>query len=152
LAFVPMMGAVLPVNLLAPRLAERFGGPATVAAGAIISAAACVALLGIERGTSYWALCVPLVAMGCGIALSVPPLTSALLGSVERSRSGVAAGVLNSARQTGSVLGVALFGSLIGQTNNFIFGVRDALVISTLLLVSAATTIAIGGRVKKSAH
>jgi DHA2 family methylenomycin A resistance protein-like MFS transporter len=62
--------------------------------------------------------------MGCGIALSVPPLTSALLGSVEKSRSGVAAGVLNSARQTGSVLGVALFGSLIGHTNDFIFGIR----------------------------
>jgi hypothetical protein len=66
---------------------------------------------------------------------------SALLGSVEKSRSGVAAGVLNSSRQTGSVLGVALFGSLIGQTNDFISGVRAALAISTLLLVSAATAI-----------
>jgi DHA2 family methylenomycin A resistance protein-like MFS transporter len=84
--------------------------------------------------------------MGCGIALSVPPLTSALLGSVEKSRSGVAAGVLNAARQTGSVLGVALFGSLIGQTNDFIFGARTALAISALLLVGAAATTAIGGR------
>jgi DHA2 family methylenomycin A resistance protein-like MFS transporter len=134
-----MMAAVLPVNLLAPRLAERFGGPATVAAGAVLSAAACLALLGIEPNTSYWALCVPLIGMGCGIALSVPPLTSAVLGSVEKSRSGVAAGVLNSARQTGSVLGVALFGSLIG----FIFGMRAAFVISALLLVCAAATTAI---------
>jgi DHA2 family methylenomycin A resistance protein-like MFS transporter len=63
LAFVPMMGAVLPVNLLAPRLAERFGGPATVAAGAVLSAVACLALLTIERGTSYWVLFVPLIGM-----------------------------------------------------------------------------------------
>jgi DHA2 family methylenomycin A resistance protein-like MFS transporter len=146
LAFVPMMAAVLPVNLLAPRLAERLGGPATVAAGAVLSAAACLALLGIEPSTSYWALCVPLIGMGCGIALSVPPLTSALLGSVQKSRSGLAAGVLNSARQTGSVLGVALFGSLIGQTNDFIFGMRAAFVISALLLVCAAATTAIGRR------
>jgi MFS transporter, DHA2 family, methylenomycin A resistance protein len=146
LAFVPMMGTVLPVNLLAPRLAERFGGPATVAAGTLISAASCLALLGVERGTSYWALCAPLIGMGCGIALSVPPLTSALLGSVEKSRSGIAAGVLNSSRQTGSVLGVALFGSFIGQTNDFIFGLRIALAISALLLVSAAATTAIGRR------
>jgi DHA2 family methylenomycin A resistance protein-like MFS transporter len=152
LAFVPMMGMVLPVNLLAPRLAERFGGPATVAAGALISAAACLALLGIERGTSYWALCAQLVAMGAGIALSVPPLTSALLGSVEKSRSGVAAGVLNSARQTGSVLGVALFGSLIGGANAFLFGTKAALVISTLLLVIAAATTVIGGSAKKNAR
>jgi MFS transporter, DHA2 family, methylenomycin A resistance protein len=148
LAFVPMMAAVLPVNLLAPRLAERFGGPTIVAAGTLISAAACLALLGIERGTSYWALFVPLIGMGCGIAFSVPPLTSALLGSVEKSRSGLAAGVLNSARQTGSVLGVALFGSLIGQTTDFIFGIRVALIISAALLVGSAA-IAISGAARR---
>src|ERR1700682_4842620 len=38
--------------------------------------------------------------------LPVPPLTSTLLGSVEKSRSGIAAGVLNATRQTGSGLGV----------------------------------------------
>ena len=40
LAFVPMMGAVLPMNLLAPRLAERIGAPVTVAIGAVIAGAA----------------------------------------------------------------------------------------------------------------
>jgi DHA2 family methylenomycin A resistance protein-like MFS transporter len=149
LAFVPMMGAVLPVNLLAPRLAERFGAPATIAAGALIAAGGCVALLGIERDTSYWAICAQLLAMGGGLGLLVPPLTSTLLGSVEKSRSGIAAGVLNSTRQTGSVLGVALFGALIGQPNAFLFGARVALIISALLLIAAAATIAIGGRTKK---
>jgi DHA2 family methylenomycin A resistance protein-like MFS transporter len=144
LAFVPMMAVILPGNLLAPRLAERFGAPAIIAVGCLISAIGCLALLGIEPGTSYWALCGQLVAIGVGIAVPVPPLASALLGSVEKLRSGVAAGVFNSARQTGSVLGVALFGSLIVQANDFLFGVRAALVVSALLLVAAA--IAIGWR------
>jgi DHA2 family methylenomycin A resistance protein-like MFS transporter len=143
LAFVPMMGVVLPVNLLAPRLAERFGGPTIVAAGALTSACGCLALLGIERGSSYWALCAQLIAIGGGLALSIPPLTSALLGSVEKSRSGVAAGVLNSARQTGSVLGVALFGSLIGQASDFRSGIRAALAISVLLLVGTAAALGV---------
>jgi DHA2 family methylenomycin A resistance protein-like MFS transporter len=86
--------------------------------------------------------------MGGGLGLLVPPLTSTLLGSVEKSRSGIAAGVLNSTRQTGSVLGVALFGSLIGQANAFLFGARAALIISALLLVAAAAVIAIGSRKK----
>jgi MFS transporter, DHA2 family, methylenomycin A resistance protein len=149
LAFVPMMGAVLPVNLLAPRLAERFGAPAVIAAGALLAAVGCVALLGIGRDTSYWAICAQLLAMGGGLGLLVPPLTSTLLGSVEKSRSGIAAGVLNSTRQTGSVLGVALFGALIGPSNAFLFGARVALIISALLLIGAAATIAIGGRAKK---
>ena len=149
LAFVPMMGAVLPVNLIAPRLAERFGAPVVIAAGALIAAAGCVALLGIDRGTSYWAVFVQLLAMGGGLGMLVPPLTSTLLGSVEKARSGLAAGVLNSTRQTGSVLGVALFGSLIGQANAFLFGARAALIISALLLITAAAAITIGARLKR---
>ena len=149
LAFVPMMGAVLPVNLIAPRLAERFGAPAVIAAGALIAAAGCLALLGIDRGIGYWAVFVQFLAMGGGLGMLVPPLTSTLLGSVEKARSGLAAGVLNSMRQTGSVLGVALFGSLIGQTNAFLFGARTALIISAVLLIVAAVAIAIGGRHKR---
>jgi hypothetical protein len=99
LAFVPMMGAVLPVNLIAPKLAERFGAPAVVAAGALIASAGCLALLGIDRGTGYWAVFVQFLAMGGGLGMLVPPLTSALLGSVEKARSGLAAGVLNSTQR-----------------------------------------------------
>jgi MFS transporter, DHA2 family, methylenomycin A resistance protein len=149
LAFVPMMGAVLPVNLAAPRIAERIGAPATIAAGAVTAAVGCLALLTIAPGTSYWAIGPQLVVMGGGLGLLVPPLTSTLLGSVEKARSGVAAGVLNSTRQTGSVLGVALFGSLIERTNEFLFGARAALTISALLLIAAAVAILIAGRARR---
>ena len=141
LAFVPMMGAVLPVNLVAPRLAERIGAPAVIALGAVIAATGCLGLLGLEGGTPYWAICGQLLAMGGGLGLLVPPLTSTLLGSVEKARSGVAAGVLNSTRQTGSVLGVAAFGSLIAQADAFLFGARIALIISAALLIAAASAI-----------
>jgi MFS transporter, DHA2 family, methylenomycin A resistance protein len=143
LAFVPMMGVVLPVNLLAPRAAEVFGAAAVVAAGAALAAAGCIALLGIGPDTSYWAVCAQLVAMGGGLGLLVPPLTSTLLGSVEKARSGVAAGVLNSTRQTGSVLGVALFGSLIGRPGAFITGARESLAISAALLLGASVAMAL---------
>jgi MFS transporter, DHA2 family, methylenomycin A resistance protein len=141
LAFVPMMGAVLPVNLVAARVAERISAPVTIAAGAALAAAGCLALLGIQPGTSYWATCVQLIVIGAGLGLLVPPLTSTLLGSVEKSRAGTAAGVLNSTRQTGSVLGVALFGSLIGQPGGFVAGAHASLVISACWLLAAAAAI-----------
>jgi DHA2 family methylenomycin A resistance protein-like MFS transporter len=141
LAFVPMMGAVLPVNLVASRVAERFGARATIAAGAALAAFGCLALLGIEHGTSYWATCAQLIVIGAGLGLLVPPLTSALLGSVEKSRSGIAAGVLNATRQTGSVLGVALFGSLVGHSDAFLAGAHQSLVISACLLLVAGAAI-----------
>ena len=141
LAFVPMLGAVLPVNLVAPRIAERIGAPATIAAGATLSAGGCLALLGIEPGTTYPAICLQLIVISSGLGLLVPPLTSTLLGSVEKSRSGMAAGVLNATRQTGSVLGVALFGSLVGGSGDFVAGAHASLVISALVLLGAAAAI-----------
>jgi DHA2 family methylenomycin A resistance protein-like MFS transporter len=140
LAFVPMLGMVLPVNLIAPRAAERFGARPVIAAGAGLAAAGCGALLLIAPGTPYWAIGPQLLAMGAGLGLLVPPMTSTLLGSVDKSRSGIAAGVLNSTRQTGSVLGVALFGSLLGGSA-FILGARAALLISMILLLGAALAI-----------
>jgi DHA2 family methylenomycin A resistance protein-like MFS transporter len=141
LAFLPMMAVVLPFNLGAARVGELIGAPQTIALGAVAAACGCLGLLTIAPGTSYWALGAQLVVIGAGLGLLVPPLTSTLLGSVEKSRSGIAAGVLNSTRQTGSVLGVALFGSMVGQSDAFISGARESLVISALLLFAAAATI-----------
>jgi DHA2 family methylenomycin A resistance protein-like MFS transporter len=144
LAFVPMMGAVLPVNLIAPVITERFGAPATIAAGAALSAAGCLAALGVEADTSYWAICAQLIAMSSGLGLLVPPLTSTLLGSVEKSRSGIAAGVLNATRQTGSVLGVALFGSLVSRSGTFMAGLHASLMIAAGVLIAGAVAIWFG--------
>jgi MFS transporter, DHA2 family, methylenomycin A resistance protein len=144
LAFLPMLGAVLPLNLLAPRLGERLGTHRVIALGAAVAATGCLGLLTLGSGTAYAALCGQLLLLGAGLGLLVPPLTSELLGSVEKSRSGLAAAVLNSARQTGSVLGVALFGSLIGRTDSFITGTHIALSIAALLLFSTAAASAFG--------
>src|ERR1700692_846298 len=54
LAFFPMLGMVLPVNLVAARVAERIGATATIALGAGLSAIGCLALFGTAPGTSYW--------------------------------------------------------------------------------------------------
>jgi DHA2 family methylenomycin A resistance protein-like MFS transporter len=146
LAFLPMMGAVLPANLLAARIAARLGAIPTIALGAGIAAAGAAALLRVAAGTAYVEQCAQLIALGVGLGLLVPPLTSTLLGSVDRAHSGIAAGVLNSTRQTGSVLGVALFGSLLGQGEAFVRGTHEALLISTLLLAGGAVGTLLVGR------
>ena len=141
LAFVPMMGMVLPANLLAARISERIGAPATIAVGSALTALGCLMLLGIEPGTSYSKTLAQLMIIGGGLGLLVPPLTATLLGSVEKSRSGIAAGVLNATRQTGSVLGVALFGALVGQPDTFMRGAHLSLVISGVFLLIAGAVI-----------
>jgi len=141
LAFVPMMAMVLPANLISASVSEHLGAPQTIALACMIAAAGCVALLPMASGTSYWAIGAQLIIIGGGLGLFVPSLTSTLLGSVEKSRSGIAAGVLNATRQTGSVLGVGLFGSLVAGKNAFTAGVHASLVISAAVLLAAAVAI-----------
>jgi MFS transporter, DHA2 family, methylenomycin A resistance protein len=152
LLFVPMMGAVLPANLIAARVTERLGAPATIALGAALAAFGCLTLLGIQPGTSYWKIVGQLVIIGGGLGLLVPPLTSTLLGSVDKSRSGIAAGVLNATRQTGSVLGVALFGSLIGLSGRFMSGAHHSLAISAALLLIGGAVIWYGASRRDSSR
>jgi DHA2 family methylenomycin A resistance protein-like MFS transporter len=56
-------------------------------------------------------------------------MTSALLGTVDKSQPGIASGVLNAARQAGSVVGVALFGTFIGQQNRMVPGLKLVLLV-----------------------
>jgi MFS transporter, DHA2 family, methylenomycin A resistance protein len=142
LAFVPMVGAVLITNLFAPKVSATVGAPLAVAGGAAAMAIACLALLGTAQGAPYGRLVAQFIALGGGLGLLVPPLTSMLLGSVDKSRSGIASGVLNSMRQIGSVLGVALFGSMIAMYG-LVPGMHVSLVISAVLLATSAVAIKI---------
>ncbi|MGH7883509.1 MAG: hypothetical protein ACREN8_11525 [Candidatus Dormibacteraceae bacterium] len=123
---------------LAGRGAASFGAARVIAVGALLMAVGSAALLGAGPTTPYAALVVQLCALGFGIGLIVPPMTSSLLGSMDRSRSGIASGTLNTARQSGSVIGTALFGSLIAGTGRFVPGLHLALAISMGLVIAVA--------------
>ena len=139
LAFAPTTVAVFAANLLAGRVARIAGRRSLLAAAALLLAAGLGGLLVIGPGTGYAAIVAQLVVVGFGLGLIVPVMTSALLGSVDAGHSGVASGTLNTARQTGSVVGVGLFGSL--AAGHLVSGLRLALLISVglALLVAALT-------------
>ncbi|MBV9819871.1 MAG: MFS transporter [Solirubrobacterales bacterium] len=141
LAFAPSTVAVLVANLLAGRLDARYGPRRVIAAGALLMATGAAALIGASTHSPFTALVVQLVGLGFGIGLIVPAMTAAVLASVDRSRSGIASGTLNSARQSGSVIGVALFGALIADGGRLVSGLHVALAISVALaiLVGALT-------------
>ena len=65
-------------------------------------------------------------------------MMTAALASAHVGRSGIGSGVVNSARQIGGALGVALFGSLTGASEDFLVGFRQALVLAAALLAAGA--------------
>jgi MFS transporter, DHA2 family, methylenomycin A resistance protein len=141
LAFAPATGAVLAGNLLAGRAVHAAGARRVIAGAASLIAASLAGLLIVGALTPYPAITLQLIGLGFGLGLLVPAMTSALLGSVDPARSGIASGTLNTARQTGSVIGVALFGSLAAA--NLVSGLHFALIIATGLALAVLVLSAV---------
>ncbi|OZG69710.1 hypothetical protein BTA51_29835, partial [Hahella sp. CCB-MM4] len=59
-----------------------------------------------------------------------------------KEQSGIASGALNSARQTGAVLGVAVLGAVIGGATSVASGTRVALVVAGVVLLAGAGVVA----------
>src|SRR6185503_7598831 len=92
----------------AGRAGKRFGTARVIAAGCGASAVAVglIALTGPD--TPYAAFVLPYLLFFAGIT---PSLATMAMAAVDPGRSGLAAGIVNAARQMGAVLGIALIGS-----------------------------------------
>jgi DHA2 family methylenomycin A resistance protein-like MFS transporter len=141
LTFLPMTLTVVGANLLSGWLVMRSGPRALVVTGLLVAAAGLAALVSMGPATGYAAMVLPLIAVGGGWGLVVPALNTSLVGSVPPHRVGIAAGVFNTGRQVGGVVGVALFGSLLAG-GSFVAGMRVALgVAAAALLVAGAIAV-----------
>ena len=69
--------------------------------------------------------------------MATPAMMTAALASAQVGRSGIGSGVVNSARQIGGALGVALFGSLISASATFVIGFRQIVVLAAAALLAA---------------
>ena len=140
LAFLPMTIVLMVVNVIAGRLITRIGARRLMALGLALSAFGYLLLLPVRIDGPYGMLVGPMLLAASGIALTVPTMTNATLSSVERSRAGIASGVLNSARQVGGMLGVAVFGYLVRDTapEAFMRGMHRSLGISVAVLLAAS--------------
>lgn len=103
--------------------------------GLIVGAVGFLSLLIINESISYAFLVFPLIAIGFGIVFTMPAATTAAIHSAPRDKAGIASGALNASRQIGSLLGVAVFGTIINLSQHFMTGMHITLVISGLLFL-----------------
>ncbi len=146
-AYLPMMATFIVVNLVNARMVARFGVRACMVGGFLVDALGFALLLALGADSSYWLALPAFVLMPAGMGTGVPAMIGAMLASVDRSRSGVAAAVTNAARQAGGAVGVAVFGTLAGP--DLVGGLHAGAVLSAVLLVAMALVarILVPGRV-----
>jgi EmrB/QacA subfamily drug resistance transporter len=121
--FAPMAIAIVLGSLASGRWVARIGPKRPMIAGCVISASGIVvARFLLTTQPSYLGLLIALAIAGLGFGVAVVPLTSAVLGHVPAARSGMAASTTNTARQLGSVVGVAALGGIVNGYLTHDFG------------------------------
>ncbi|SNX57520.1 DHA2 family methylenomycin A resistance protein-like MFS transporter [Streptomyces sp. TLI_55] len=131
LLFLPMSALIGATNVVSGKLAGRYGPRLPMLIGQGVAVVGLLLLLSVGADTPPVLVALLLVPMALGCALTVPPLTAVMMEAVPAERAGLAAGVLNSARQVGGGLGIAVFGALV--SGGFVAGMRMSLGIGAAL-------------------
>jgi len=112
-AFLPMTILIVLIAPIAGKLSDRVGSRWLMGTGMILVSASLLIFSRLGLDSSFWRIFPGLIVGGLGMALTMTPTTAAAMGSVAVDKAGVGSAVLNSMRQIGGSLGIALMGAIV---------------------------------------
>ena len=114
-SFLPMTVLIILIAPLAGKFSDRFGSRVFAGGGMLLLAGSL--FLFSEQGihANFWNLLPAMLLGGTGMALTMTPTTAAAMSAVRADKAGVGSAVLNSMRQVGGSLGIALMGAIVAS-------------------------------------
>lgn len=140
LAFLPLTGGFIISNYASGKLMAHYGIRRPLLWGTALAAIGYAGLFLAGPHTPYWVLFIPFVIIPLGMGTAVPAMTTGILSSVEKTRSGTASAILNTTRQAAGAMGVAIFGAM---ANGGAAAVADAARISGLISCASLVIAAV---------
>lgn len=115
-ALLPFILIVSLLSRWSGGLVARYGPKPPLSVGPLVVAAGYLLFMLPGVDGNYWtSFFLPVVALGLGMAISVAPLTTAVMGSVPQNHAGVASGVNNAVARTAGLVAIAVFGIVMLQ-------------------------------------
>ena len=149
LAGLASLPTTIVMIVLSPRtgaLAGRWGPRLFMTVGPLIMAVGAVLLLTVAADFDYWWQVFPaMVVFGFGLALTVSPLTAAILGAADSERAGIASAVNNAVARVAGLLPIAALGAITGGALD-LAGFHRAAVVTAILLVIGGVVSLLGIR------
>jgi len=150
-ALLPVTALLLVLSGPAGALSERIGPRLPMSAGPMIGAAGVLLLLRIGAHPSYLMDVLPAASVfGLGLAITVAPLTAAVLAAAPGRFAGIASGVNNAVARAASLLAVAVLPLVAGlrgdeyrQPSAFAAGFRVAVLLCAALLAAGGLLAAL---------
>jgi MFS transporter, DHA2 family, methylenomycin A resistance protein len=144
----------LLVSPFAGRLQGRFGARRVVVGGALLGGLGVLDFALLDLDSPFLQAVPGYFLVGVGYGAAVPAISAVAMGAIEVQRSGVASGVLNTARQVGSAVGLAALGSIaaavaagpLSEPDDLVSGMRAAMLVAGALALAASVLTLVGQR------
>jgi EmrB/QacA subfamily drug resistance transporter len=159
--FLPMTILIVFVAPLAGRFSDKIGSRWLMGAGLVLLSASLLSFSTLGLDSTFWNILPGLLLGGVGMSLAMTPTTAAAMGSVPVDKAGVGSAVLNSMRQVGGSLGIALMGAIVAASVHvpptspeapaqFVDGYHNALHVAAAIAIVGAVVAVL--TVRKVAH
>jgi EmrB/QacA subfamily drug resistance transporter len=152
--FLPMTLLIMFLGPVTGKVSDHVGSRWLVTAGMTLVGISLLIYSGLDADSGFWDLFPALILGGIGMATVMPPITAAALGSVPVAKAGVGSGVLNTFRQVGGALGIAVMGAIVASqihvgprnpafVDQFMDGFSTALLVGAVIAFAGALVAAV---------
>jgi EmrB/QacA subfamily drug resistance transporter len=148
-SFLPMTVLIVVVAPLAGKLSDRVGSRWLIGVGMTLVSGSLLLYATLNADSTFWDLLPAMLIGGVGMSMTMTPTTATAMRAVPTDYAGVGSAVLNSMRQVGGSMGIAVMGAIVGAyvsaprgtpaaQDQFVTGIHHALVVAAGIAFSAA--------------